>query len=107
MGRTRPKCNEDCFHCIYEDCIADAAALTKDEKRAREAAHKKKYYEANREAMSIRMKAYYQAHKEQIKARARAYYWANKEKIAQRKKQLRKEAVIHEMKQKQEKENEQ
>lgn len=53
------------------------------------------------------MKAYYQAHKEQIKARARAYYWANKEKIAQRKKQLRKEAVIHEMKQKQEKENEQ
>lgn len=107
MGKTKPRCNEDCFNCIYEDCIMDGITLADSGKRAREAAHKKQYYEANREAMSIRRKAYYQAHKEQIKARARAYYWANKEKIAQRKKQLRKEAVINEMKQKQEKENEQ
>ena len=99
MGRTRPKCNEDCFHCIYEDCIADAAALTKDEKRAREAAHKRKYYEANREAFSIRMKAYYQVHKEQIKARQRAYYWANKEKIARRRKQQKIDRIVKEVKQ--------
>ena len=96
MSKTKPRCNEDCFNCIFDDCIAGGVVLTGGEKKAREAAHKKQYYEANREAMSIRMKA-----------RARAYYWANKEKIAQRKKQLRKEAVIHEMKQKQEKENEQ
>ena len=99
MGRTRPKCNEDCFHCIYEDCIADAAALTKDEKRAREAAHKRKYYEANREAFSLRMKAYYQVHKEQIKARQRAYYWANKEKIARRRKQQKIDRIGKEVKQ--------
>ena len=99
MGRTRPKCNEDCFNCVYEDCIASEVALTKAEKRAREAAHKKQYYEANREAMSIRMKAYYQGNKDKIKARARAYYWANKEKIARRRKQQKIDRIGKEVKQ--------
>lgn len=99
MGRTRPKCNEDCFHCIYEDCIAGGATVSSKEKREREAEQKRKYYEANREAFSIRMKEYYQIHKEEIKARQRAYYWANKEKIARRRKQQKIDRIGKEVKQ--------
>lgn len=98
MGRTRPKCNEDCFNCIFEDCIVDKT-VTNSEKRAREAAHKKQYYEANKEAFSIRMKEYYQLHKEQIKARQRAYYWKNREKISRRRKQQKIDRIANEVNQ--------
>jgi len=48
-------CNEDCFHCIYPDCIMNT--LPKERER---------------------QKIYYQKHKEEKRAYFRAYYQKKK-----------------------------
>ncbi len=53
-------CNKDCFHCIYDDCIADNTI----------------------EKQRIYKKKYYQEHKEEIKAKRRERYRRKKEKTS-------------------------
>lgn len=72
-------CNKDCFHCPFEDCVLDEldyddykelSAIESDyiapksdiEKKV--AAHKKAYYEANREKVAAYQKAYREANRE-------------------------------------------
>ena len=50
-------CNEDCFHCIYDDCIVGNA----------------------REKQRIYKRKYYQEHKKEIKAKRRERYRRKKE----------------------------
>ena len=89
------KCNRDCFHCPFEDCIEDelthedyrAEAMIEKEflfpktaKQKKIAAGQKAYYEANREKIAAGKKAYYEANREKIAAGQKAYREANREK---------------------------
>lgn len=94
------KCNRDCFHCPFPDCVAEIA--TTDERkesteRDREARrernpvtkwqkayrkridYQKAYRKRNREKRNAYRRAYYRAHREKELARDRAYYLAHKE----------------------------
>lgn len=78
--KTVPICNEDCFHCPYDDCIRDdLTAKTyrdlstidkeivnpKTLKQQHIAAKNREYYETNREAYNAYHRAYYKKRKEQ------------------------------------------
>lgn len=58
MGRKKLICNEDCFHCIYADCIMDTLPTERE-----------------------RWRIYYQKHKEEKKAYDRAQYQKRKEEM--------------------------
>ena len=86
-------CSKDCFHCPYPDCMLDTVdyddileqrrrdrILTQTPEKAKIAARKKAYYEANREEIAAYQKAYREANREEIAARNKAYYEANREK---------------------------
>ena len=87
--KTAPPCNEDCFNCIYPDCIFDGLGretkkgrppkaavpegeLTKDQIRSR------KYYAAHREEQKAKKYAYYLEHREELNAKKREKYRAQK-----------------------------
>ena len=42
-------CNEDCFHCIYEDCIMDILPSEREKQRERQ----KLYYQRHREEKKL------------------------------------------------------
>jgi hypothetical protein len=55
--------------------------LSEKERKEREKARIKAYYEANKEKRNVCLKAYYKANKENLKARSKIHYEANKDKI--------------------------
>jgi len=55
--------------------------MTPEEKREWHREYKKKYYEANQEALKEQSREYYRANKETIRARQRAYHAANREAL--------------------------
>lgn len=73
MSRKKMPCNEDCFNCIYPDCIYDGLGR---ETRAPDSWEKgpiimdrwKRYYYEHHEEQLAKKRAYYQAHKEEINA---------------------------------------
>ncbi len=78
-------CNEDCFHCIYSDCIIDILSSERNRINAYRQEHKeeirayqKKYYQEHKQEIKARQKIYYQEHKQEIKARQKIYYQEHK-----------------------------
>ena len=67
-------CNENCFECIFEDCIA-----TPREEVEKKRAYNAKYYQ-NEEKRKAYKAEYYQNNKEKIRAYNAEYYQNNKEK---------------------------
>ena len=80
---TALRCNKDCFHCPFPDCINDdldhedykelarierEEIFTKTEKQRKVAAAQKAYREANREKVAAAQKAYYEANREKVAA---------------------------------------
>lgn len=72
------KCNGDCFHCIYEDCIGDPDA----NESSKQGPDGQTYYQRNRDKYRAYQRAYYAANKELCKARQKAYRQENPEKTA-------------------------
>lgn len=83
MAEKKKPCNEDCFNCIFKDCILDGLGrapkaavpegeLTKNQIRGR------KYYAAHREEQRAKKYAYWLAHKEEISEKRKAKYRAQK-----------------------------
>ncbi len=78
-------CNEDCFHCIYSDCIIDILPSERNRINAYRQEHKeeiracqKKYRQEHKEEIRAYQKKYYQEHKQEIKARQKIYYQEHK-----------------------------
>ena len=65
-------CNENCFECIFEDCIA-----TPREEAEKKRAYNARYRQNNKEKIKAYNAKYYQNNKEKRKA----YNTDNKEKI--------------------------
>ncbi len=63
-------CNEDCFHCIYSDCIIDILPSERNRINA--------YRQEHKEEIRAYQKKYYQEHKQEIKARQKIYYQEHK-----------------------------
>lgn len=57
--RKRVDCNENCFECIYDDCIMDILPSEKEKQRERQ----KLYYQRHREEKKAYYRAYYQKQK--------------------------------------------
>ena len=72
MKRQVLTCNEDCFHCIYPDCIMDTLPSDKNKQKS--------YYQEHKEEIKAYQQQYVQEHKEEIKAYQRQYYQKHKEK---------------------------
>lgn len=86
------KCDENCFECIYDDCILGVigrSSTKRDEEKAR--AYRKAYYESHKDYYRQKSKEWWAAHPEKAKEqyaknrdyhlqRRREYYQANKEK---------------------------
>ena len=102
VGRRRgPVCDQDCFHCIYPDCIldkvpaADAAkedlvidaviagvsAEVKEQAKAKGKKRNAKYYREHRDKILQRNTAYYYAHYDRIRAYKRRYRIQKIEKL--------------------------
>lgn len=69
-------CNEDCFHCIYSDCIIDILPSERNRINA--------YRQEHKEEMRAYQKKYRQEHKEEIKAYQKKYYQEHKEEIIEK-----------------------
>ena len=63
----------------------------KDPEKGRE--YNKKYYEKNKEVLSIKSKKYREENKEKIKENRKKYYEENKEKLSEKKKKYREENI--------------
>lgn len=63
------KCNYDCFHCPYPDCIESDETT------------RQIYYREHRDEILAKAKDYYQEHREEIIARSTAYYYAHRDEI--------------------------
>ena len=84
-------CNEDCFHCIYPDCIMDVLPSERNRINVYRQKHKeeirayqKKYYQEHKEEIRACQKKYRQEHKEKIKAHKKIYYQEHKEEIIEK-----------------------
>ena len=84
------KCDGDCFHCKFDDCILDYDEvpldenlddyiLDPDEVRKREKSRRK--YRENREHIRALWDKYYYSHKEKIKEYKHKYYLKHKDRI--------------------------
>ena len=67
-------CNENCFECIFEDCIA-----TPREEVEKKRAYNAKYYQNNKEKRKAYQAEYYQNNKEKRKAYKAEYRRKKKE----------------------------
>ena len=80
------RCNRDCLHCIYDDCIEDELTaqdyrdLTeidsdilhpKTPRQRKIAAYKREYYEANREQIAAYKREYMRAYRRRKKLAGR------------------------------------
>ena len=87
--KTAPPCNEDCFNCIYPDCIFDG--LGRETKRGRppkaavpegeltnDQIRSRKYYAEHREEQKAKKYAYFLEHREELNAKKREKYRAMK-----------------------------
>ena len=91
------KCDYDCLHCIYDDCILDDAddlteeelqlsqkmdwkAQSADPKSRSSGSKSKAYYWAHREEICLKRKRKYAENREEITAAQRARYAADPEK---------------------------
>ena len=68
-------CNENCFECIFEDCIA-----TPREEVEKKRAYNAGYRQNNKEKIKAYNAKYYQNNKDKIRAYQAGYYQNNKEK---------------------------
>lgn len=78
------KCDYDCFHCKYDDCIDEST------KSPYEKMHRVKKNDAvidKKERDRIRAKEYYKANREKCIARASARYYKNREEILRKKRE--------------------
>ena len=69
-------CNEDCFRCIYPDCIMDVLPSERNRINA--------YYQEHKEEIKAYQKKYCQEHKEEIKAYQKKYQQKHKEEIIEK-----------------------
>lgn len=82
------KCDENCFECIYDDCILGAAGRSnakRDKKKSKEyyESHKEYFRQKNKEwwtAHPEKVKEHYEKHKEYYLQKRKEWYQANKEK---------------------------
>lgn len=81
--KTAPSCNEDCFNCIYPDCIFDG--LGRETKKGR--APKAAVPEGELTKDQIRSRKYYAAHREEQKAKKYAYYLEHREELNAKKRE--------------------
>lgn len=81
MILTKSRCNEDCFTCPFDDCIAGGG---------RDPMYYRKYYETHKEQIKKARKKYVENHKEQVKEQSKKYYYANRDEILRKQKEKRK-----------------
>ena len=81
--KTAPPCNEDCFNCIYPDCIFDDLGRETKEGKPPKAADDRAELTKNQ----IRGRKYYAEHREEQKAKKYAYWIAHKEEINAKRRQ--------------------
>lgn len=72
--KTAPPCNEDCFNCIYPDCIFDGLgretkAADDKPKDPSQMSRSMRYYYSHQEEQCAHKRAFYAEHKEEINAR--------------------------------------
>ena len=79
-------CDEDCFNCVFEDCVVDVVKKKKvpsEKSRQNRALYRKKYYSLNRERLLEYNRNYLKENKEKIAEYKRLYKLRNKERIAE------------------------
>ena len=79
------KCDMDCFHCVYPDCINDEDEKSlerkmKDVEVRKKAEYMKEYYRRNREKRIGYQKEYVKNHVEEFRIYQAKYYQENKER---------------------------
>ncbi len=81
MKKLEMPCNEDCFNCIFPDCILDGLG------RPVKAAAKKEPKKIEPTKNRLKARAYYYAHLEEQQAKKKAYYYAHREELTAKKRE--------------------
>lgn len=77
------KCNNDCFNCIYDDCILTDADLQEKPKKKYKMSEKAKehYKEYQKKYQREHARKYYLKYIDKVKERHKKYYEEHREKI--------------------------
>ena len=84
MGK---KCDGDCFHCKFDDCVVDLDEVPVDEDTDQyvfckaEMNYRQQYYYKHKDYYRLAYKKYREAHKKKLNQKKREYYIKNKERL--------------------------